>query len=304
MEINTAGYQCKMFSPAPEKEGKGWSYSNVYYLRDIKDIYLVLLSNSELSSALDVCLYCGDHGIVSESGKKWTERGVLEVINALRNFGLISLDSLNPLRGKLFDAEINKDLKPRDLVVFKRIYYHYFRFQDFISLFRKKDGGKLGTVFYYMENSRFVNRFIKPDSETVFYIEDSHSEIMRFWDVFLKWGLCLNVLDRISNIETISGQPRSLSAAFFIEPMPKSFSIVNAIVESQLGSYVYIPDAIRDIALKYHYSTRSLVRKIIEECEDSERFRLQSTSAIFVPRKDKDLFPVVDNTYMSHLLKL
>lgn len=304
MEISIADYQYKLFSPAPEKKEKGWSYSNVYYLRDIKDIYLVLLDNCNLSNALDVCIYCDSNGITSENGKVWTERGVLEIINALRNFGLICVNSLTPLRGELFEAGINDGLEQNDLMVFKDIFYNYFRFREFINLFRQGEGNMSGTVYYFMDNSRFVNRFIKPDCETVFYIEDCHSEVMRFWDVFLKWGLYLNVLDRISNIEMRSGLHRNLSAAYFIEPMPSSFSIINAIEELQLGSYIYIPEAIKELSLKYHYSTRSLVSEIIKECEDGEHFQLQSTSAIFVPNRDRDLFPVVDNTYMSHLLKL
>lgn len=36
----------------------------------------------------------------------------------------------------------------------------------------------------------------------------------------------------------------------------------------------------------------------------SHRYRAQSTSAIFVQKKEDFLFPLMGNTYITHLLKL
>ena len=61
----------------PQKESgeKGWSYSNVYFLRNIKDIYLLLYKNDFRSIPI-VTEYCLTNNVVSENGKKWNNEKV------------------------------------------------------------------------------------------------------------------------------------------------------------------------------------------------------------------------------------
>jgi len=295
-------YQKIAFSSSPERAKKGWSYSNVYYLRDIKDIYLVLNGNPSLKTVADVYTFCLNYDIVSEGKKAWTERAILEIINSLKNFELVD-STFTPLRGVLFESGINEGLTPSDYGVFKTIFYSYFRFKDFIRLFEETDCFS-GVVFPFMENCRFVNRLALIDLKTVYYIDDSRSEIMRFWDVFLKWGLTLSVLDRVAGMILFGDITYSTSAVYFVREMPSSFSIISAIEDLQMGSYIYIPDALKQIAVLTHFPIKTLVNKLVTECYEDSKYCLQSTSAIFVPTKDKHLFPVIDNTYMSHLLKL
>ena len=304
MYIDLSDLQWNSFQPAPEKDGKGWSYSYVYYLRDIKDVFLVLCKNRELSSASAIYEYCMAERIYSESKRDWTPRIVLEITNALKNFGFISSESLTPLCDNPFSSAINEDLTPEDCTVFKGIFFSYFRFKEFINLFYKNDGSWDGTVLSFMENSRFVNRFVREDLKKGYIIEDRHAAVMRFWDVFVKWGTVLKLLDRIMGIDVLDSAVPNISATYFVKPIPPSFSILEKIADLQLGTYIYIPEALRLIALETHYSLENLKVKIIEESIDSDVYRLQSTSAIFVPDKEKAFFPIVDNTFMSHLLKI
>ena len=304
MIIDLSEYRWEKFHSAPERAEKGWSYSSVYYFRDIKDIYLIIYENPVISSVPAIYDYCVRRGVLSENNRGWSLRRILEIINALRNFGFLCENSLAPKCGRVFGSGVNESLNTCDYAVFREVFFNYFRFKEFLDLYGQPDSHYNNTVFYYMENSRFVNRFILGDTSMAFYIDESHSDIMRFWDVFLKWGLTLEVLDKISGIEVQGDFFRSVSASFCIRPISSSFSVLDTIESLQLGNYIYIPDALRSIALFTHFSIQSLVHRIVQECENSTKYRMQSTSAIFIPPKEQSLFPVVDNTYMSHLLKL
>ena len=74
------------------------------------------------------------HNIISKSGKKWTNRNMLEIVNALKNFGLISIDENKPINVNLFDNKEDK-LTEQDVRIFKDIYINYFRFREFHQLF-------------------------------------------------------------------------------------------------------------------------------------------------------------------------
>ena len=94
------------FVPQTEKEGKGWSYSYVYYLRNLKDIYLLLCKYPDTPNISKLLLLCKSDNVQTENGKEWNLRYLLEFVNALKNFGLIDSSSI-PLKGTLFESEIN-----------------------------------------------------------------------------------------------------------------------------------------------------------------------------------------------------
>ena len=124
---------CIPFGYEPEKsEGKRWSYSNVYYLEDLKLIYNVLCQDG-VSTIAEILEKCQLDKLESINGKSWTLRNILEIVNALKNFHLISSSNNKPYNCKLFSY--NRELTQQDYNVFKDIYFNYFRFQEFHKLF-------------------------------------------------------------------------------------------------------------------------------------------------------------------------
>lgn len=72
---------------SPSNKNNAWSYFNVYSLRDFKDIYNVYYHNESVRSITKLFDYCKNVGIESETGKVWTERNLLEIVNALKKQG-------------------------------------------------------------------------------------------------------------------------------------------------------------------------------------------------------------------------
>ena len=124
----------KTFNPSPERKDKGWSYSFVYYLKDIKSIYIICNSSNRSITIPELLKICQDNNVVSESGKKWTNRNLLEVVNALKNFDLIDKSTNIAKAGNLFSTETG-ELTEKDKDVLRNIYKTYFRFVDFHKMF-------------------------------------------------------------------------------------------------------------------------------------------------------------------------
>ena len=308
LNINTARMKMVPFHPEPEKEGKGWSYSSVYFLRDLKDIYLLYSQNGDINSITDLYNICIRDQIESENKKEWTLRNLLELVNALKNFGLLDKENCKPIKVNVFDSEINDPLSTKDMEVFKCIYKSYFRFEEFHRLFQDK--GNMPTMIYaYMDGSRFFNRFIRPDQNIIYYIEEERKDVMRFWDVYTKWGTTLGVINKCSlkGMDIIT-EDEKLSNAYalnIIVDIPSSFSILQYMEEEIGEKYVYIPFLEWKIISQYGYSLDMIKSKLAEECElRSSEYRLQRTSAIFVDNNERNLFIEYNNTYMSHILKL
>lgn len=68
---------------------------------------------------------------------------------------------------------------------------------------------------------------------------------------------------------------------------------------------IYIPDIIKSLITKERFALEDIKSKLVDECINMpDRYRAQSTSAIFVQKKEEFLFPLMGNTYITHLLKL
>lgn len=295
--------------PQPEKEGKGWSYSFVYYLRNLKDIYLLLHESGGVINMKGLLTLCNSNKVQTESGKEWNERYLLEFVNALKNFNLLDSNN-NTLKGKLFNSEINAPLSIQDKSIFLDIYSSYFRFQEFHNLFGKLSDVEHSKVIYaYMDDCRFYNRFVCADENKLFYIEGNHQEIMRFWDVYTKWGTALQALNKCPlNALDISLENEELKNAYlfsFCIPVPEKFSILDYLRDEMDAQYIYIPELERDLIFKYRFSIESIKERLVfETYERSNEYRLQRTSEMLVDNNAKALLPYNENVYMSHIIKL
>ena len=193
---------------------KGWSYSYVYSFVEIRDVFVALKRFNKTAFELsEFFSYC--QGINLPFAKtKWNKRRLLEHLNALKNFGLI--DPNCKIVKDEFITEIGASLAEQDKVLFRKIYFSYFRFKERISWFinpvpeNKIDFVESMTeagfvkkslpLFVFSNKSRFTDSYIYnlDDNTTVYYIDSDkkNEDLMRFWDVFVKWGLELGILKK------------------------------------------------------------------------------------------------------------
>ena len=315
--IDISKSECHTFlSRAENNEGKKWSYSYVYFLEDLKLVYN-LLCNDTTKSIPHLLNICNSHNIISKSGKKWTNRNLLEIVNALKNFGLISIDENRPINVNLFSNKEDR-LTQQDVKIFKDIYISYFRFREFHQLFINSEQqlsldllyNESNPIYSFSSFGRFVNSFmIDCDNyEYIIEIDKKDSEIMRFWDVYIKWGETLGLIEKFPlkawGIHFIPSV-KSLNIVYFKKSMPRNYSIFDFIDNEYQVEYIYIPDIIKLLITKERFALEDIKSKLVDEClKMPHRYRAQSTSAIFVQKKEEFLFPLMGNTYITHLLKL
>lgn len=297
----------KTFNPSPERKDKGWSYSFVYYLKDIKSIYIICNRANRSITIPELLKICQESNVVSESGKKWTNRNLLEVVNALKNFDLIDKSTNIAKAGELFSAETN-ELTEKDKDVLKNIYKSYFRFCDFHKMLVSASDCP-AILYAFKEGQRFFNRFARVDKNEIYCIEDTHQDTMRFWEVYTKWGETLELLNKClassfdSKIENLLY--RNIYVCNLTRPMPDDFSVCSYIQKKMPGNAYYIPDIEWTIITEFGFSIGSIKRRILHECvSNNSCFRLQKASFLTVDPDELKLFPIVGNTYMSHILKI
>lgn len=306
----------KFLSQEENNEGKKWSYSYVYFLEDLKVVYN-LLCNDTTRTIPNLLNTCNSHNIISKSGKKWTNRNLLEIVNALKNFGLISIDENRPINVNLFSNKEDR-LTEQDLKIFKDIYISYFRFREFHQLFINSEQqpsleilyNESNPIFSFSSFGRFVNSFMIDctNYEYIIEIDNKDSEIMRFWDVYIKWGETLGLIEKFPlkawGIHFIPSV-KSLNIVYYKKTMPRNYSIFDFIDNEFQAEYIYIPEIIKLLIINERFALEDIKSKLIDECiKMPHRYRAQSTSAIFVQKKEEFLFPLMGNTYITHLLKL
>lgn len=306
--------------------GKGWSFSNIYSLKELRDIYIVS-KNVESKNLKNITLQVVGK-IIAESTKDWNERKVLEYLNALVNFRL--LDSNYEIRKFCFEgSELNSPLTEKDKNELKGIFFDYFRFREISSwFFFPKDHKDFWLItidnliensipiYFIANNNRFADTFIYDlqSSQEKYIIEDNMSHLMRFWDVFLKWGISLKIIDKInlSKLEIKTTENKDISMVYFIKPFDQ-FNLVQ-FIEHNYSSFeyeIFIPQLIFSIASKFRYSVESIKLFIEEQLISNSKITFERTSQIFIIKGKKNskkiidatyLYPMIDNSYVSHLI--
>ena len=109
IKIDIQNFEKKKLSLSPSGKNTAWSYFNVYSLRDFRDIYNVIYKNSNVRSLSSLLSYCNELRIKSESGKAWSERNLLEIVNALKNPG--NKKMLNQLKKEVLEITKKFPLK-------------------------------------------------------------------------------------------------------------------------------------------------------------------------------------------------
>lgn len=312
IDINLDNCEVKELPVIQPNSDKGWGYSFVYNLKDLRNIYL-LMNGHEIQTTSDLLVKFNQLNITSDSKRKWTTRNILELVNAWINFGYVSSvrHGYKVTKSVNFDTTFNFNLNEHDKDIFKRIFKEYYKFNEFHVLFRNKntDLSWDGYVYAFSKSVRFVNCFLTPEKKILWTIDNNHKDMMRFWDVYLNWGTKLDYIDKISlsafNVNIIDSRLRKANMIYTIKEMPNDFSILEYVKNNMPYTYLSILDIEFDLINKYQFKIDSIKEKIIQECSSAESdYRLQSTSSNFIKRNDHRYYPMVSNTFVSHLLKV
>lgn len=311
--INIEEATTRMFHPLPENESKGWSYSSVYFIEELKDLYVLINKENGFKSIGSLCNLFNE--LYKEDDRKRTKRQILENVNALKNFGLLSKEGM-PIKGTLFRANFGEALTKEDKDVFVNIYLDYYRFREFHKFFVQSKGITLDDlqnhsmmILTAISSGRFTNLalFTKEGQTEVIKIANEYSAVKRFWDVYFKWGVKLNLLEKFPIKQVgITTYPsvKSLQAVYFKKKMADDFSVFEYLKSNFRETYIYIPDAIYCIAKEFRYSLDEIKKKLLDECMNRDEYRAQSTSSFYIEKKENFLFPKLGNTYITHLLKI
>lgn len=307
-------------------KNKGWSFSYVYNFTELRDVYLVLIDNEfkSLTSFTEFCLKTKLPFVRT----KWNKRRILEHLNALKNFELVD-NNYQPIIKVFENSKIGEPISDQDLSIFKEIYFTYFRFKEIFTWFinptvkeREEYINKLTEndvlikskpVFTFSDISRFTDSFfyeIKPNPDIYFIDAKNNEDLMRFWDVFVKWGTALGILEKFNlrnlNVKTID--KKNVACVYVINKNIQDVNLLEYINKNYKGSYIYLPSLILDIAIEYRFTIDHIKQLIIDQYIVHKEFlSFERTSEIFVKKldikeNDKIFFPKHNDSYVSHLI--
>lgn len=304
--------------------GKGWSYSSVYDFLELKNIFIAL-KNIPYSGIEDFSEKAVRSHLPS-ARTPWESRRVLEHLNALINFGIVTSD-YRAVDNVFPEQHYSAQLTEQDRHLFYKIYHEYFRFMELhswllnpvqvdheesvrqVSDIRLAEQSK--PVFPFQSSGRFNDAFIfsLSDNSDIFRIPsngDSNGALQRFWDVYVKWGTELKLLEKF-NLRNLGYElaqsGRSLSCVYYVSHEKPNLDLWQFIRSEYSGNYIHIPKLILKIALKYRYRIADIKRLIIDQASaNSSRFSLQRTSEIFIKDSEIDFVPIFKESYVSHLL--
>jgi len=313
---------------------KGWSFSYVYHFTELRDVFLLLkkVGYESLNRFFNLSKLHRLPFIRTE----WNERRLLEYLNALKNFQIID-SNYRVIYDAFNTSEIGESLTDRDTLALKEIYFSYFRFKEIFSWFidpvhdnRVEFISKLNeneilskseALFCFSDNSRFTDSFLKnlENDTTVYFINQEHNELlrkknnedlMRFWDVFTKWGTSLGVLEKfnLKNLEIKTITNKSIACLYVLSNDNLKLDIMQYIAERNMGNYIYIPYLVLELSIKYRLKVETVQKLIIDQYQTlKERISFERTSEIFVKKNDinssdKIFFPKYNDAYISHLI--
>lgn len=304
---------------------KGWSYSYVYHFTELKNVFIAL-KNIPYQGKDDFSKKAIDSGLPFAK-TPWDSRRILEQLNALINFELITKE-YKIERNYFNEVKYTNDLTSIDIILFTKIYHEYFRFKeihswllnpiqaDHTAFINQVTPDNLSQnskpVFSFLIENRFNDAFIfsLTDSTDIFRIpndkDNNNGGLMRFWDVYVKWGQELNLLEKfnLKNLDyELSNNLKSFSCVYYVSKEKPNLNLLDFIKSEFNGKHIHIPNLILKIALKYRYRINEIKELIIEQAlADSNSFSLQRTSEIFIRNTEINFVPQFKDSYISHLL--
>lgn len=310
---------------------KGWSLPFVYSFQELRDVYLAFCKYGQDGTVAE---FSNKHvkGVIPAVRSKWDDKGrrVLEIKNALINFGVMHQKTLVCKKGVFKEIEPGAPLREEDLNVFREIFFHYFRFQEYCSLFvnpRMTTKEKLaltehyimrqsGVLYYYGSVSTRVDTFFytlsSPETLYHFPLNDKGNAkggFVRFWDMFLSWATQLELLERL-NMKRQGYQlqnGKAFSTAYFINPHIEVD--VRAVLEDKFRRQLLIDisDLVMELCLRYRCSINAAQEAVIDYYQaHHDMVSLIRTSEIFIKetelnKNDRILYPKYKSSFVSHI---
>ena len=305
---------------------KGWSLSFVYSFQEFRDVYLAFIKYGQ--DGLSVAEFSNRYvqGKIPFVRRPWDDNGrrVLEIKNALINFGFWG-------KPGLFEkVEPGAPISEADMRVFRKVFFNYFRFQEYSSLFLNPDmttakklaltekqiqedssavfyygstGTRIDTFFYSLKHPAIIYKFPNNDKGGV------KGGFVRFWDMFLSWATQLGLVERLNMRRQgyVLSNDKFFSAAYFINP------ICNVDVQAVLDTTFYrqllidISDLVMELCLVYRCSISSAQQAVIDYYQTQpDRVSLIRTSEIFIKetelnKNDRILYPKYKGSFVSHI---
>lgn len=301
-----------------------WSYLNIYSLIALRDIYLIT-RDVEIKTKTNITEAVNKSLILKE---KWEERKVLEYLNGLVKFGLLD-SNYNVATNAFENSIINSELSHDDYKILRYIFFNYFRFKELSSwlinmeLDFHKNFNNLNELnfindssplYYFSDKNRFTDSFLLnlEINKKLLIIDNNMSHLMRFWDVFLKWGITLNILDKfnLSFLGYKVENDKDISIVYFIRDFEK-FDLIDFIKEKFNSRHIWIPELILEIAKTYRYSVNDIKDFIISEILNDDRLTFERTSQIFITKGKESakrikeatyLYPQIKDNYISNII--
>lgn len=310
---------------------KGWSLPFVYSFQELRDVYLAFCKYGQDGTVAE---FSNKHvkGVIPAVRSKWDDKGrrVLEIKNALINFGVMHQKTLVCKKGVFKEVEPGAPLREEDLSVFREIFFHYFRFQEYCSLFvnpRMTTKEKLalteqqimrqsGVLYYYGSVGTRVDTFFytlsTPETLYQFPLNDKGNVkggFVRFWDMFLSWATQLELLERLNMKRQgyLLPNDKSFSAAYFIESGVKVD--VQGVLDVKFFRQLLIDisDLVMELCLQYRCGISIAQQAVIDYyLAHSDVVSLIRTSEIFIKetelnKNDRILYPKYKGSFVSHL---
>lgn len=334
VEISKAKVEyLNLISDAEAREvlGKGWTLSYVYTFQEIRDVYWAFLKYGQQGTVAEFSnRFVKDR--IPYVRSKWDEKGrrVLEIKNALINFGIMNQRTLK-CEPDIFEAvEPGAPLSEHDIQVFREIFFRYFRFKEFSSLFIRPDmtteekvalceeeilcsskplyyfgsvGTRVDTFFYSLKKTETLYKFPLNDKGEV------KGGFVRFWDMFLSWATQLELLERLNMKRQgyLLSNDKSFSAAYFIDPCVKADvqEVLNVKFRRQL--LIDISNLVMELCLQYCCSISAAQQAVIDYyLVHPDAVSLIRTSEIFIKetelnKNDRILYPKYKGSFVSHI---
>jgi hypothetical protein len=333
--INTYSLPVFTDEEASSIQNKGWNLPQVWDLVLLKTVYNTIINSNprtkeRLYSNLDQL--------------KKPSRFIDEYWNALKCFGIVEYEKSEfiILKKDFFDTS-TIDLTEVDLVQLKDIFFTYFRFKEIANWFLKNSvindsliaeitRDKLisssspifGTSYHQLSDKDSQrNRKL---TDTIFYdfnplsiyqLSFEQDKIMRFFDIFINWGLKLSQIESINltdgiNVSSTSNEQK-IKLYYFVNDH-EDVDVKRFIEDNykNSGRTISLPELTINLAFRYRCSLNKIHKEIIDQTANSNgAFSLQRTSKVFISKardsstyiRDREkLYPKLGNAFVSHLI--
>ena len=297
----------------------------MYSFQEFRDVYLAFIQFGQDGTVAEFSNRFVK-GKIPYVRRPWDEKGrrVLEIKNAIINFGFWEVP------GIFEEVEPGAPLSDADKQVFKDIFFHYFRFQEYSSLFLKpnmttteklalsekqlldnsvvlfyygSEGSRVDSFFYALNHPPTIYKFPNNDNGEV------KGGFVRFWDTFLSWASQLELVERLNMKRQgyLLSNDKSFSAVYFIQP--DCDLDVQAVLDKKFYRQLLIDisDLVMELCLEYRCSINDAQQTVIDYyLSQPDRVSLIRTSEIFIKetelnKNDRILYPKYKGSFVSHI---